>query len=255
AVGLVEHGLRHFQLRLHAVLVENVGLLELLFEKALLVVPASVQVLFPVGEDAALGVFGEQCKIEALDGLGAFGREFGADAGFFFKAGNLVAAGAAVIANQGQALIAQLGIVHEGSGGIAGIGVLLGHQVAGDVAGFLNGKPEAGHDGGELDLQFMFAVGGAGVVQVKDEGLAEFRVVLRGQVLPSDRIVGAGALAGAVDPADQVIVVFLFADTGKIGGKLRAVRLVPFPDGMAAEAAARFAGGLALYRVAGGLMV
>src|SRR5208282_6428148 len=102
---------------------------------------------------------------------------------------------------------------------------------------------------------FMFAVGGAGVVQVKDEGLAEFRVVLRGQVRPSDRIVGAGALAGAVDPADQVIVVFLFADTGKIGGKLRAVRLVPFPDGMAAEAAARFAGGLALYRVAGGLMV
>ena len=69
--------------------------------------------LFAVGHDAALGVFGEQREIQALDGLAAFVGEFGADAAFVFEAGDFMAAGAAVELHQRLALGLELGIVHE----------------------------------------------------------------------------------------------------------------------------------------------
>ena len=90
--------------------------------------------LLAVGKDAALGVFGEQREVQALDGLAAFVGEFGADAAFVFEAGDFVAAGAAVVLHQLLALGLELRIVHEIGGGVGGVGMLLGDQVAGDVA-------------------------------------------------------------------------------------------------------------------------
>src|SRR6202008_1195933 len=69
---------------------------------------------------AALGGFGEQRKIQALDWLAPLGGKFGADAAFVFQAGNFMTTGAAKVANPLLTFVLQLGIIKEGSIGIRG---------------------------------------------------------------------------------------------------------------------------------------
>ena len=114
--------------------VEDRRIGQLVLEEALQVVPGTARRLLAVGQNAALGVFGEQREIQALDGLAAFVGQLGADAAFVFEAGDFVAAGATIELHQRLALVLELGIVHEVGGIVVRVGVLQRDQVAGHVA-------------------------------------------------------------------------------------------------------------------------
>src|SRR6202022_3734609 len=98
---------------------------EFVFEETFVVVPRLLGWTFReageivrIGDGlaaAALGGFGQQSEIEALDGFAALGGQLRADAAFVFETGNFVAASAAEMANPLFAFVLELGIVHEGS--------------------------------------------------------------------------------------------------------------------------------------------
>ena len=134
------------------------------------------------------------------------------------------------------------------------VGVLLGDQIAGDVARVLDAQAQIGHDGGLLHDQFVAVVGTAGVVQIEDERQIVLGVIFRAQIALLERAVGAGALARIVNPANQVIVVVLFADAAQVGREGAAHHVRAFADRMAGQAAARFEEHLAVRRVAGSLL-
>ena len=100
-LGLGEVEVRHLQpilLGLLLALVVDRRILQLVLEEALVRVPAF-----------RLGLVAEQREIQALDRLRAFLGQLGADALLFFETGDLVAAGAAVVAHQGQPLFFRFG--------------------------------------------------------------------------------------------------------------------------------------------------
>ena len=202
---------------------------------------------------AALGVFGPEREIEALDGLAAFVGEFGADAAFVFEAADLVASGAAVVADELFAFRGHLRIVHVIGGGVGGIGVLLRHQEAGDVARVGVGEAQAGHDGGLLNEQFVAVVGAARVIEIENVREIVFGVIFRAEIFFLVGAVGARALAGIVDPADEIIVIFFFADAAQVCGERAADGVGAFADGVAGEAAALVEQFLAVGCISGGL--
>ncbi len=152
-----------------------------------------------------------------------------------------MASGAAEVADPLLAFSLQIRIVHERRVGIRGRLLLLQRdQIAGDVFGIRGGKPEAGHHGHVLYLQFVAVVRAPAVVQVKDVGQALLFVILGADVLLFIRAVRTCALTRVVDPAHEVVVAVLLTHTREIGGKSSALQLVAFADGVAGEAAARF---------------
>src|SRR5262249_6492261 len=118
-------------LRLLFALVVDRRILQLVLEKALVVVPAILFLLWQ-----------REREIEALDRLAAFLGQLRSDAALIFNAGALVAAGAAVVANEVQALLLQRRIIHVRRGGIARVVALPGDQVRRDVTGLLPGEPQ-----------------------------------------------------------------------------------------------------------------
>src|SRR5260370_18229805 len=127
-----------------------------MLEESLVGVPALVFGLVP-----------EQREIQALGRVGTFIGQLGSDALVFFQAGDLVARRTTIVANQREALVLQVGVVHVVRVGIRSVGVFAGHQVAGDIAGFILGQPQAGHGGHLLHLQFVAVIGALGVLQVE----------------------------------------------------------------------------------------
>ena len=81
----------------------------------------------------------------------------------------------------------------------------------------LDAQPQAGHDGGLLHDQFVAVVGAARMIEIEDERQVVLGVIFRAEIALLERAVGARALARVVHPADQVIVVVLFADAAQIG--------------------------------------
>src|SRR5215472_15716518 len=249
-----EMQVRHAQLfggRLDFALVPDVGLSELVLEEALVVIPRllrrpfrQTREVFRVGDGlfaAALGNFGEQREVQALDGLAAFGGQFGADAAFVFEAGNFMAAGTAKELNPLLAFRLEIRIIHEGSVGvIRRILLLLRDEVAGNVFRIRFGEAEARHHGHVLDLEFVTVIRALAVVEIANVGKALLLVILRADVFFLDRAVRTRALAGVVDPAHEVIVIGLFADAREVRRESAALHLVAFADGVAREATARF---------------
>src|ERR1700687_2093739 len=245
--------------------VPDIGLRELVFEEAFVVIPrlfgwafrkAREIVRIGDGLDAAsLRSFGQQCKIQSLDWFAAFRGQLRADAPFVFQARNFVAAGAAKVANPLLAVVLQLGIIHEGSIRVGGrLLFFQSNQVTGDIFRILWREPQAGDDGHVLDWQFVPVVGAFAVVQIENISQALLLVILRADILLLVWTVWASTLAGVVDPADQVIVIVLFAYACEIGGEGSPLYLVAFTDGMTGEASTRFEQFFAM-RGAAGLML
>src|SRR5439155_16859176 len=179
---------------------------QLVLEEALVGVPAF-----------ALGFVSQQGEIEAFNRFRAFLGQLGADALLFLQPGDVVAAGAAVKADQVLALVLQARIVHVGGILISRAGALAGHHIAGDIARFVLGEAQTGHGGHLLDLQLVAIVGTLTVLQIEHEGQVVFLVVFFGEVLLLEGAVRQRALARIVDPADQVFVVGLLALAAQVG--------------------------------------
>src|SRR5580658_47375 len=242
---------QRFSFAFYFALVVNTGLGEFVFEESFVVVPGlgrravgkARQVFFVFNRlgifAAALGDFGEQREVEALDRLAAFVREFGADAAFIFETRDLVAAGAAKITDPLLAVVFQLGIVHERSIRVGGrLLFFLRHQIRGNVFGILRRQAQAGHHCHVLHLQFMAVVRTAAVVEVELVGKALLGVIFGANVFLFVRTVGASALACVVNPAHQIIVISFLADAGQIRGEGAALRLIAFSNGVAGQASA-----------------
>ena len=69
-------------------------------------------------------------------------------------------------------------------------------------------------------------------------GKALLGVILGANVFLFVGAVGAGALAGVVNPADEVIVIGFLADAGQIRGERAALHLIAFADRVAGQASA-----------------
>ena len=164
----------------------------------------------------------------------------GADAAFVFEAGNLMAAGAAVVLDQLLAVRLEVRIVHEIRGGVGRVGVLLRDQEAGDVARIFNRQAQAGHDRHLLDDQLVPVVRAARMIEVKHKWQVVLGVIFRAQILLLERAVGTRARSRIQDPADQIIVVVLLADARKVRGEISADHIRAFADRVAGLAAARF---------------
>src|SRR6202789_1764010 len=80
-------------------------------------------------------------------------------------------------------------------------------------------------------------------------------VIFRSQVALFVRTIRPGALARVVDPANDIIVIFLFADAAEVGSKSSANRGRAFTHGMAGQASALFEEFFAMGCVAGRLMI
>src|SRR5271156_4094515 len=65
-----------------------------------------------------------------------------------------------------------------------------------------------------------------------------FRVIFRAEIFFLVRAIRTGALARIVDPADQVIVIFFFADAAEVRGERAADGTRAFSDSVTGEAAA-----------------
>src|SRR5216684_4551647 len=154
---------------------------------------------------AALGDIGEQSKVQALDGFAAFDGEFGANAAFVLEAGDFVATGAAKVADPLLPFRFQTRIVHERCIGVGG-GLLFfqGDEIAGDVFGVPRSEAQAGHHGHVLDLELIAVIGAAAVLQVENVGQALLLVVFGADVFLFEGAVRTRALAGVVNPADEV---------------------------------------------------
>ena len=97
-------------------------------------------------------------------GLRAFLGQLGADALLFFQAGDFVAAGAAVDCAPGRGPCSSGRDRPVVGVRVGDVVVLAGHQVAGDVAGFVLGQAQAGHRSHLLHLQLVAVVGALGRV-------------------------------------------------------------------------------------------
>src|SRR5713101_5930938 len=136
--------------------------------------------------------------------------------------GKLVAARAAVVLHQSAAFVLELWIVHELGRRISSVGMAKRNQIAGDVTRLFDGQPQGGHHCGQLYLEQVFAVGRAVVVQIENERLIEFAVVLGAQVNTGDGVIGPCAFTRVVHPADQIIKIVLLAHAAEVGGKSSA---------------------------------
>src|SRR5258708_39140516 len=96
----------------------------------------------------------------------------------------------------------------------------------------------------------MAGIGAPGVSTVEHEGQTLLSVVFRADVLFFIRAVGAGALAGIVNPAHQIVVVGFFADAGQVGGEVGPLHFVAFANGMASKTTSRFEQIFSVSRVA-----
>src|SRR5580693_2217256 len=81
-----------------------------------------------------------------------------------------------------------------------------------------------------------------------------FGVISRAEIFFLVRAVGARALARIVDPADQVIVIFFFADAAEVRGERAADGACAFSDSVTREAAALIEQVLAVCCVSGRLL-
>ena len=78
------------------------------------------------------------------------------------------------------------------------------------------------------------------MVQVKHEGQALLFVIFGTDVFFLIRAIGTSAFAGVVDPANQVIVIVLFADASEICGETGTLHLVALANGVTSKTSARF---------------
>ena len=139
------------------------------------------------------------------------------------------------------ALFLEFRIVHEGSVRVfRGIVFPERDEVAGDVFGIRFRKAQAGHHGHVLNLEFVAVVGALAVVEIKDVRESLLLVILGADVFFLYRAVGPRALARIVHPANEVIVIRLFADAREVGRERAALQLVAFTDRVARQATARF---------------
>ena len=86
----------------------------------------------------------------------------------------------------------------------------------------------------------MAIVGTFAVVQIENIRQTLLLVIVRADILALEGTVRTGALAGIVDPADQIVVTVFLADAREIGRERSALHLAAFADGVTREAAARF---------------
>src|SRR5206468_780307 len=98
--------------------------------------------------------------------------------------------------------------------------------------------------------EFVAVVRALGMFQVEDERQIVALIIFRGQVLFLERAVGQSALAGIVNPTDQVVVVGFLAYTAQIRGERSALLLAALSHGMAGHAAAGFERLATLLRIA-----
>src|SRR5688572_20359380 len=77
-------------------------------------------------------------------------------------------------------------------------------------------------------------------LSIEREGFAMLREVVRSQVALLCRTIRRPAFARVVNPAHDIVIVRLFADTRKIRGEHAPHRVVTLADRMATETAARF---------------
>src|SRR5579864_9809995 len=242
------------RIRLVLAFVEYFRIREFLIEEALQVIPTATRVFLTVGQNTFLSLGVEKRVIEAPDWLAALGGEFGADARGVFEAGDFVAAGAAVMLDQGFSLGVKIRVVNEAGLIVVSARILLSHQVAGDVAGFLPTEAEVGHDGRLLDDEFMAVVRAFRVLDVKNVGQIVFGVVGWADVFMFVRTIRLRADAGIVNPADDVIVIRFLADATEVRGNVAADFLSSLSDGMAREATERIEHGFAVRGIATGLL-
>src|SRR5579859_2344344 len=239
-----------FSLRLDFAEVPNVGFRELVLEKAFLVIPRGLCRAFGKAREivgvrdgfvaAALRGLREKSKVQTLDWLTAFRGKLRADAAFLLEASDFVTARAAKEANPLFTLFLELGIVHECGIGICRWLLLLqGNQVAGHILGILRRKPQAGHDGHVLNLQLVPVVWAPAVVQVKYVRETFLCVILGADIFLFEHAIGASTFTSVVNPADEIVVVVLFADASKIGRESSPLHLGAFSDGVTGKTAAR----------------
>ncbi len=103
--------------------VPNVWLGQLVLEKPFVVVArffgrpfGQASEVIGIGDGflaAALRDFRKQSEVKTFNRFAAFERKLGADAPFFFEAGDFMTSGATKVANPPLTLVFQLGIVHE----------------------------------------------------------------------------------------------------------------------------------------------
>jgi len=116
--------------------------------------------------------------------------------------------------------------------------VLLRDQEAGDVARVGVGEAQAGHDRGLLNEKLVAIVGAARVVEIENVGKIVFRVIFRAEIFFLVGTVGTRALARIVHPADEVIVIFFFADAAEVRGECATDGACTFADSVTGETAA-----------------
>ena len=88
----------------------------------------------------------------------------------FLEALDLVAARAAVEANEKLSASFEFGIIQVGGRGIGGPIAAESHQVAGNIPRLLEGEPQARHGRHLLDDELVTVVGAPAVLEIEDEG-------------------------------------------------------------------------------------
>ena len=84
----------------------------------------------------------------------------------------------------------------------------------------------------------MSVVGAFAVIEIVDERQSLLLVVFGTDVFFLVGTEGARALAGVVDPANQIIVIGFFSHAREIGGKRSSLQLAAFAERMTSQAAA-----------------
>ena len=112
-------------------------------------------------------------------------------------------------------------------------------------------QPQARHHRHVLHLQFVAVVGALAVIEIELIGKSLLGVILGTNIFFLVRAIRPRALARVVNPADEVVVVRLFADAREVRGEMPPCSLVAFADGMAGEAAARLKQFFAVRCIAG----
>src|SRR5438445_12101727 len=140
-----------------------------------------------------------------------------------------MAARTAEISNPFFAFVLEIRIVHERGIGIGRrLHLLQGDEVAGDILGIRNGKPEARHHGHVLHLEFVSVVGAFAVIEIVDGRQSLLLVVFGIDVFLLLGSEGARALVGVVDLANLVIIIGFFSFALEIGVKRFALLLAVF---------------------------
>ena len=129
------------------------------------------------------------------------------------------------------AFILQLGIFHEGRISVASrLLLLLRDQIRSDVLRIRHTETQAGHYGHVLHLQLMAVIGTLAVLQIKQIWQVMLRVILRPDVFLLIRAIRPRALPGIVNPAHQIIVVGLLADTREVRRECATFHLAAFSN-------------------------